>query len=717
MPNVLIPGATPVVGGSVGQALTVGAGGTLATASVATASAQTATASQLGCTLYASLSAAKTAAAGGADDSAKLQGFLGASNATAPVTLVIDGIVIGSVALRSNTTLSGVGGAVLLSPGGATANQLGPVTNANWSSGTITDQNITVRDLVIDGNRAAGHGNADLRLNSAGVFLSNLMMFGVSNLVLENVHCQDMAGYGVHVANATGVDAKNIRIDAVPGSQNGDGFHADGPASEVTVRNVRGFSTDDMVSICADAPSGTYTGLPIAYGPITDVLIEGVYLENAWSAVRLLSNTNLLDGVTIRTVRGNYYFAGVLMDYFTMGGPGNFGAVTIEDVELSPVLIAVAQNNFSGNPTQHIKVNGNTRTARFSNVRRSAWAYDFPMIEAAGGAIGSLRVDSCHAAEASVAASPLALVSGGTLARLTAVGNSVKNLPAVVSHTGGSLASVVGSGNTTDTHSGAGVALSSSAVGEVVWTGFGRGGSSASAVRQSSAQALWLVLDAAGTGTPPGAGGGTLTPLPFSDSFTGASSTPLTTHNPAYTIFNPSNQLILNGSGSLECVTAGSGGGNWGAGGDTETIDHTVTWAGVPPVPAGGDNTIINLCARMLAANGQVANGVILNIYTNDSGASSKMDLYECVAGSFTLAASGVPGITSGSAHTIALKVDSSHNVTVSVDGVHVPALDHAITSSALKAGGCTFVGWMVESTTHDLGGAAWATNFGVTSP
>ena len=46
------------------------------------------------------------------------------------------------------------------------------------------------------------------------------------------------------------------------------------------VRNLRGACRDDLVALNADEGSG---------GPVTDIMIDGVFAEDCHSAVRLLS--------------------------------------------------------------------------------------------------------------------------------------------------------------------------------------------------------------------------------------------------------------------------------------------------------------------------------------------------------------------------------------------------------------------------------------------
>ena len=72
-------------------------------------------------------------------------------------------------------------------------------------------------------------------------------------------------------------------------------------------------------------------------GPITDVLIDGVMVDDAAQVVRILSRESLLDRITVRNVNGNYRSFGFYLsawDYQHKGLQGNFGSILFENIDL-----------------------------------------------------------------------------------------------------------------------------------------------------------------------------------------------------------------------------------------------------------------------------------------------------------------------------------------------------------------------------------------------
>lgn len=86
---------------------------------------------------------------------------------------------------------------------------------------------------------------------------------------------------------------------------NQDGFHFWGPGQFLIMRNVGGRTEDDFMNIGPDERDGLSS--------ITDVLIDGVFLDHAWQGIRLLSRmSGRLDRVTVRNVTGTMPFNGIL---------------------------------------------------------------------------------------------------------------------------------------------------------------------------------------------------------------------------------------------------------------------------------------------------------------------------------------------------------------------------------------------------------------------
>ena len=109
---------------------------------------------------------------------------------------------------------------------------------------------------------------------------------GVKNLTLRNIRTVDQRIYAMFFACFEHVLIENVAVDLPNGmdAQNQDGLHFQGPGRDLVIRNIRGCSGDDFLALTPDEFDFESS--------ITDVLIDGVYLENADQGVRLLSRHN-----------------------------------------------------------------------------------------------------------------------------------------------------------------------------------------------------------------------------------------------------------------------------------------------------------------------------------------------------------------------------------------------------------------------------------------
>ena len=78
-----------------------------------------------------------------------------------------------------------------------------------------------------------------------------------------------------------------------------------GAGQFLTLRNIKGRAGDDFIALGPDEHD--------LVSSITDVLIDGVHLENADQAIRMLSRAKgRLDRVTVKNVTGTYRSYGFL---------------------------------------------------------------------------------------------------------------------------------------------------------------------------------------------------------------------------------------------------------------------------------------------------------------------------------------------------------------------------------------------------------------------
>jgi hypothetical protein len=98
----------------------------------------------------------------------------------------------------------------------------------------------------------------------------------------------------------------------------------------VTLRHIYGNSGDDFIALAPDEHD--------LKSSIEDVLIDGVYLEEADQAIRLLSrDKGKLDRVIIRNVTGAYRSYGFIVNPWFEGSGGHYGNIVFDMIDLRPM--------------------------------------------------------------------------------------------------------------------------------------------------------------------------------------------------------------------------------------------------------------------------------------------------------------------------------------------------------------------------------------------
>lgn len=283
---------------------------------------------------------------GGTDDTAVLQSILDrAQDKTQGVRLVVDGAaLIRGLKVYSNTIIECLGAACgfyLMDHSDCAV-----VENGNERrSGAIEDENITLIGGTYNQNcpnqvhsiprddlsgYAPSHGLPGFAPSSDPVF--DLKFTGVRNLTLRDLTIWDQRTYAAAFRNWEQVCIENVDIQ-LPNrvhAQNQDGFHFFGPGRFLNVRNVSGCTSDDFIALAPDELDGESS--------ITDVHIDGVHLDDADQAIRLLCHKNgFLDRVVIKNVTGTYRSFGFFINPFFPSGVGEnrgYGNIVIDTVDL-----------------------------------------------------------------------------------------------------------------------------------------------------------------------------------------------------------------------------------------------------------------------------------------------------------------------------------------------------------------------------------------------
>lgn len=198
------------------------------------------------------------------------------------------------------------------------------------------NENITVEGGIWDGNNIN-----QTRYNQPpnewpteyvfGRYFGVFMRFiGVRNLRICNLTVKDPNAYSMQLAMVHHFTVENIYFDQNLKFGWTDGVHVNGPAKDGLIRNIRGITNDDMIALNTDDCFET----EISCGDITDVLIDGVYSENGYTGVRLLSCGHSLRNVQIRNIFGDFRHYVVSFSHHNVhpGAPCLIDNVTIDGI-------------------------------------------------------------------------------------------------------------------------------------------------------------------------------------------------------------------------------------------------------------------------------------------------------------------------------------------------------------------------------------------------
>lgn len=153
--------------------------------------------------------------------------------------------------------------------------------------------------------------------------------YGVEHLTLKDVTIRNQRTFAMLVANWFRVNMENITIELPDNmfAQNQDGIHFWGPGRFLSMRNIMGESGDDFIALAPDEHDEE--------SDITDVMIDGVFLNNADQGIRMLSRgKGKLDRVIVRNVTGTYKSIGFFLNAWFPGSGGNYGNITFENIDL-----------------------------------------------------------------------------------------------------------------------------------------------------------------------------------------------------------------------------------------------------------------------------------------------------------------------------------------------------------------------------------------------
>ena len=155
--------------------------------------------------------------------------------------------------------------------------------------------------------------------------------YGVENFTAKDITTVDQRAWTMMMGNWKHVVFENvhIRLDNNMYGQNQDGLHFLGPGQFLTLRNIRGTSGDDFIALGPDEAD--------CVSKISDVVIDGIHLENADQGIRLLCRKNgALERVSINNVTGTYKSFGFIINpwFRESDSMGCYDGITFDNIDL-----------------------------------------------------------------------------------------------------------------------------------------------------------------------------------------------------------------------------------------------------------------------------------------------------------------------------------------------------------------------------------------------
>ncbi len=337
---------------------------------------------------------------GGTDDTEVIQAILDMAPVWGGLHLIMDGAaLVRGIEVHSNTTIECENkdcGFFLASGANRSV-----IQNAHLNFQTRQDKNITLLGGTYNHNAAGQVHHLTIEADSGGAFAREkwvlaMEFYGVEYLTMRDVTIRNQRTFAMLVANWYRVTMENITIELPDNmyAQNQDGIHFWGPGQFLSIMNIMGGAGDDFIALAPDENDSV--------SDITDVLIDGVFLNDADQGIRMLSRgSGRLDRVTVRNVTGTFKSFGFFICPWFPGNGGNYGQITIENVDLRQ-----ANHKYEYTNPFLFRIGGNIESITLRNISHHNPSCPLSLVEvglpfytefdeasAAASHIGSLVID------------------------------------------------------------------------------------------------------------------------------------------------------------------------------------------------------------------------------------------------------------------------------------------------------------------------------------
>ncbi len=369
-------------------------------------------ASQAGITMDTNLTSG-----GGTDATAALQAILDTATAASPLYFVIDGParITAALRLKSYTTLHFINGGGLFV---TSSSNCCAITNYNRSLSTRTDTRITILGGYINCN---GANQADTEAD--GTICCGITFLSGTEITVDGTHVYDPHMWGCVFSNVDDWRLENYRMErhSTTPRISQDGFNIRGPSKRGFARNLRIKSYDDAFALNSrlydNVEATSLLGPYIGGGDITDVLIDGVYLEGCLLGPAIYSDFYLVDRITIRNVFGSVMYYALSLSYDPLNssnnGTGNIGSILFENCQVENITSTLDLSVY-GFASGLVRVNATAKHLSVRNVRCITPFDTRPLVDVAtlAGVVGVLEINGLNVHDASGTGEDLVSIHG-----------------------------------------------------------------------------------------------------------------------------------------------------------------------------------------------------------------------------------------------------------------------------------------------------------------
>lgn len=215
--------------------------------------------------------------------------------------------------------------------------------------------------------------------------------YKIKGFYFGNITIRNPVFFGVQLCHVHDFTVENIVFDYKQGAPklwNLDGIHMEGGCRNGYLRNLKGTCHDDTVAITSDDAN---------WAPIENIVVDGVFAQNAHSAVRLLSRINPVRNIHITNIYGTFYTYAVIMSKFYAALPGRSG---FENISIDNVYVSFCKGteDVPGNKTPLIIVGDDIdlKNIKISRLCRNETHLSLPTISIGENTtINNLSVTEC----------------------------------------------------------------------------------------------------------------------------------------------------------------------------------------------------------------------------------------------------------------------------------------------------------------------------------